>query len=165
MRCCHRDRRWMRETGCWMAGRNLASRIEHPVSSIPTSAFTLVEVVAGLTLFAALIVGVLLSFGVHHRQMRFAHQRMTAMDIADAMLTRWQTQPDGVPLLAGGPLPFQPNWIWRTQPVSRRFVAGVPVDIIRLEIIAPAGTSADARQLCSIEVVRRVNVTGGGGLR
>ncbi len=124
--------------------------------------FTLVEVVAGLTLFAALGVGVLLAFGVHQRQLRTARQRMTALELADRVLSDFMGSPDGIPVNGRGPLPVDTGWLWRTQPVAQRLVAGLPVIVIRLDIIGARSTASAPEVLCSIEVIRPVSTLVSG---
>ena len=57
---------------------------------------TLVEVVAGLALLATLLVSILMAFSAHAGQIRAAQDRLQAIEIADALLTRW-TASDGIP--------------------------------------------------------------------
>ncbi len=134
-------------------------------SSPRRRAFTLVEVVVGLTLLASLVVGVLLSFRVHHRQLRNARQRMAAATMADELLSVWHGRPEGVPPQAQGGIASAPGWVWQTQPIARRLVAGLPVDVIRLDVFAPRSAADTAPLSCSVEVIRPASSLAGGGPR
>lgn len=98
------------------------------------SGMTLVEVVAGLALLASVGVGSVMAFGLHQRQIIVARQTIEAAQIADNLLSRWQTDSIPVPTLQSGTT-GQPGWFWQTQLLRTESLAGLPVQVVRLDIL------------------------------
>ncbi len=120
-------------------------------SSRCKSAFTLMEVVVGLVLMASVLVASLLAFSAHRKQLRNADAKIAAISIADELLYRLSESRDGIPLSATGPIANQPNWFWRTRPTGNIVATGVPVRVIRFEIVESNGQTI--RVLTSVDVV------------
>lgn len=116
------------------------------------NAFTLIEVVVGLTLMASVLVGSLLAFSAHHRQQATAEGKLAAVAIADQLLNEWTGTREGVPASGQGAIFGRPNWYWSTSVVAAVMPAKVPMRVIRLEIIEWR-VDASPRALASVEVV------------
>ena len=118
------------------------------------SAFTLVEVVAGLVLMATVLVSSLLAFSSHRRQARTAEMKLAAVAFADDLLNEFSSLDDGIPDSGRG-LVAGRNWIWRTRVVGIARPADVRLKVIRLEIseVAPGGS---VRRLAAVEVLEPV---------
>ena len=119
-------------------------------------AFTLIEVIVGLTLMATVLVGSLLAFSAHRKQLRVAEQKLKAVSIADDLLYRFSGQREGVPKAARGPVPGHPNWLWQTEIVGVAGPLQVPVQVVRLRVIEilPDGS---ALNLVSVDVVEPIS--------
>jgi type II secretory pathway pseudopilin PulG len=100
-----------------------------------SAAFTLIEVIAGLTLMATVLVGSLLSFAAHQKQRRFADAKIAAVTIADDLLHVMSNSPDGIPATGRGRIPGQRNWFWQTSVVGAMAPAQTPIRVIRFEIM------------------------------
>lgn len=103
---------------------------------------TLVEVVAGLALLAALAVGGLLAFGAHQRQLRQSALRLEAATLADRLLTEWYAGSGYVPRPAWGVFPDAAGWRWHTRPVARGRIDDLEIETVRLEVFAAGNAHA-----------------------
>lgn len=119
-------------------------------------AFTLIEVVVGLTLMASVLVGSLLALSAHRKQRRTADAKLVAVRFADDLMNRFFSLSEGIPLAARGVVPGQPGWMWRTSLVGSAAPAGIPLQVVRVEVLDQS-TSAGERTLVSIEVVQGLN--------
>jgi hypothetical protein len=99
------------------------------------SAFTLVEVVVGLALMASVLVGSLISFSAHQRQLSSAESKLAAVSIADDLLSRLSGSREGVPRAGRGTIAGRAGWFWQTRIVGAAAPAGIPLQVIRLEVI------------------------------
>ena len=90
---------------------------------------TLVELVAGLTLLASVLVGVLLAFAAHQRQARSALKRTAACNAADQLLSNWYADQERVPRNARGSIGGAVPMVWTTRTIQRTRVESLPVDI------------------------------------
>lgn len=122
--------------------------------STPPRGFTLVEFVAGMVLLATLLVGVLQAYGLHHRQLTHAENRLAATHIADAQLSAWLRRSAGVPTFGGGPIVGKPGWSWQTRRIGQRFIAGLAVDIIRHEVYSLHQGTGSRLPLSSVDIVQ-----------
>ena len=120
------------------------------------SAFTLLEVVVGLTLMASVLVGSLLAFSAHQKQRRHAEAKLAAVSLADQMLHQFTASRDGIPALGRGPIPGKPTWFWRTSVVGTRAPAEVLLKVIRLEIIELTDEGSQ-RPLVTVDVVEPID--------
>lgn len=115
---------------------------------------TLVEVVVGLTLLAALAVGVLLAVGAHRRQLQTAENRLAAADVADQLLASWYSSGTGIPRSSSGRLTDAGrDWHWRTQVVEQGAVEIQPVEVIRLEVRKQSLYGQLSPSLAAVEVL------------
>ncbi|MDG2221812.1 MAG: hypothetical protein P8L85_10540 [Rubripirellula sp.] len=112
---------------------------------------TLVEVVVGLVLMATVLVSSLLATGAHRRQHHFSNNKLVAVGIADDLLNQFLNSRDGIPPVAQGLIAARPQWSWRTQVVGAAAPAGVPMQVIRLEILGELG-----KPYASVEVVKKI---------
>ena len=98
-------------------------------------AFTLLEVVVGLTLMASVLVGSLLSFSAHHQQRRLADAKIAAVAVADQLLNEMLGTREGIPAVGRGLIAGRPNWFWRTNVIGAAAPAQIPIQVIRLEVV------------------------------
>ena len=131
MRCCRCNQR------TWGAG----------------TAFTLLEVIVGLTLMATLLVSSLLAFAAHQRQRQFADNKLAAVAIADDMLNWMSGTPEGIPASGRGLVPGKPSWFWQTSVVGATAAANVPLQVIRFTIIEQPTPRSPFRALVTIDLV------------
>jgi type II secretory pathway pseudopilin PulG len=125
---------------------------KRPSSRQSTLAFTLLEVVVGLTLMASVLVGSLLAFSAHQKQRRNADAKIAAVAIADELLNQFTSSSEGIPVGGRGPIVGQRNWFWRTSVVGAAAPARVPLRVIRLEVVEVNERGA-LRPLATVDVV------------
>ena len=116
------------------------------------SAFSLIEVVAGLVIMAGVLVASLLGFSAHRRQLRHADNRIAAVSIADELLTTLSGQVDGFPTNSRGRIAGKSDWYWTTQLVATTAPMEVPMNVIRLSVVT-VESSGKHRLLTSVDVV------------
>ena len=114
--------------------------------------FTLLEVVVGLTLMASLLVGSLLAFSAHQKQLRLAESKLAAAAAADDLLDRLSGSTEGIPLRGRGNVRGT-TWRWRTRPIGTAAPAGIQLDVIRFEI-AESLANGSLRVLTTVDVVK-----------
>ena len=119
------------------------------------SAFTLLEVVVGLTLMASVLVSSLLAFSAHQKQRRLADAKIVAVRLADQLLTDLSVSRGGIPEVGGGIIAGSPNWFWRTSIVGTASPAGIPVKVIRFEV-AKVKFGGGIESLASVDLVERI---------
>ena len=98
-------------------------------------AFTLIEVLLGVVLLSTLMVSGLLGFRVHQKQLQFNQHRIEATAAAERLLAAWSIQPTGVPMGATGVMDVQRQWWWQTRLIGTREIFGLPILIVRLEVL------------------------------
>ena len=118
-------------------------------------AFTLLEVVVGLTLMASVLVGSLLAFSAHQKQRRNADAKIVAVAIADELLNQFTSSREGIPAIGRGAISGQPNWFWRTGVVGASAPVGVPLRVIRLEVVEVT-EQGSLRPLATVDVVEPI---------
>lgn len=116
-------------------------------------AFTLLEVIVGLTLMATVLVSSLLAFSAHQKQRRFADNKIAAVAIADDLLNWMSGSPEGIPTVGRGLITGRPNWFWRTSVVGGSVPANIPVRVIRFEIMEQPAQRSPLRALVTIDLV------------
>lgn len=127
------------------------SRFDHRQRS-PKQAFTLLEVIVGLTLMASVLTSSLLAFSAHRKQQRFAESKLQAVAIGDQLLDRLSGSPQGIPPSARGLIAGKSNWFWTTRIVGTMTPAGIPMRVIRFEIIEQRSPGV-AQTLVTVDVV------------
>ena len=135
---------------------------ERPVSASHNCSlrcgFTLVEVIAGMILLAALATGAMMSTTIHSRQIHQARQRTEAARVADAMLESWSqnefrdiTPTDYSP---SGPVPGHADWVWRSRLIHQEASDQFRRLTVRFEIFArPTAGSDTVDSLVSVDVL------------
>lgn len=118
-----------------------------------STAFTLIEVIVGLTLMATVLVSSLLSFAAHQKQRRFADAKIAAVTVADDLLHVMSASPEGIPARGRGLIPGQRNWFWQTSVVGAMAPAQVPMRVIRFEIIEQS-SQGSLRALVTVDLVQ-----------
>ncbi len=132
---------------------DLKSSDHKSLHSHHSRAFTLIEVVVGLTLMATVVVASLLAFSAHQKQIRQARSKIAALQISDDLLNRMSASRSGIPPFATGTIPEHPNWTWRTRVTAETTLAQIPVLIIQLQIIQRQADS-QLNLLASTRVVK-----------
>jgi prepilin-type N-terminal cleavage/methylation domain-containing protein len=87
-------------------------------------AFTLIEVVAALTLMSMLLVGTVMAFNRHQRQIDSARLRQSALDATDALMSEWFSRETAFPENGSGIFESEAELHWRTRTVSQSLLAG-----------------------------------------
>lgn len=95
---------------------------------------TLIEVVGALALLSTLLVGILLAFARHERQIRQSRRTIEVVDEVDKLLYMWMSQGGAVPRDASGTMPEDVNLVWRTETVSFAHRDVLGIDVVRLEV-------------------------------
>ncbi|TWU58433.1 hypothetical protein Poly51_12110 [Rubripirellula tenax] len=118
-----------------------------------SSAFTLMEVVVGLAIMAGVMVSSLLAFGAHQRARRTAESKLTAVRVADELLSQLSAGRGGVPASDRGLIAGQPGWWWQTEWIGTAAPAGIPVGVIAFRIleVSPDGSP---RTLARVDIVK-----------
>ena len=113
---------------------------------------TLIEVVAGLALLAAVLAGILQVKARYTRQARATAQRREAIRCADVLLSAWWHDVAPFPRAAEGIAPGHPELVWQTRPLINPAAAAIGAQVIRLEI-RPAGQDEQSAPLAGVDVV------------
>ncbi len=135
----------MRYSPCNKRGQDSFSVSDRP-------GFTLLEVVVGLALMASVLVGSLLSFSAHRKQLRSADAKIAAVAIADDLLDRLSGSREGIPSSQRGQIAGHPGWFWQTRIVGVTAPAGIPLKVVRLEVIEIT-QGRSQRVLSTVDVV------------
>jgi Tfp pilus assembly protein PilV len=108
-----------------------------PARTRARRATTLVEVLLGLVLLAALLVSILTARSHAARQTVLARAREDATRSADGLLTRWWADPATFPRSATGVMPGAPRFTWRTRVVDNPSARNLGASVVRLEVSDP----------------------------
>lgn len=108
-----------------------------PLRTRSRRATTLVEVLLGLALLAALLVSILTARSRAGRQTVLARAREEAIRSADRLLTHWWTDPTTFPRSATGVVPDAPQFTWRTRVIDNPSARNLGASVIRLEVNNP----------------------------
>ena len=118
----------------------------------PKLAFTLLEVIVGLTLMASVLTSSLLAYSAHRKQQRFAEAKLQAVAISDALLDQLSGSPQGIPSSGRGWIAGKSNWFWTTRVVGTMQPAGIPLRVIRFEIVDQSA-AAVSQTLVTVDLV------------
>ena len=129
-----------------------------PISRTHT-AFTLLEVIVGLVLMGSLVASALVAMASHQHAMVLAKHKIEAAQIADTLLTQWYEFEGDIPGRGQGVVTGSIPWVWRTQRIDSRIVCGVPVNVIRLDIIGQTGENEPV-VLSSVELLQAPGTQG-----
>jgi prepilin-type N-terminal cleavage/methylation domain-containing protein len=116
-------------------------------------AFTLLEVVVALVLMGTLVATSIVSLAAYKKQMQFSQQRVTAVRLADEILTRWYELKQGPPFLDRGVIESDGTWSWRTQPVRVQRLFGQEVTVIRFDLLSPQEQQRKPTVMVSVELL------------
>jgi len=97
---------------------------------------TLIEVVASLALLSTLLVGVLVAFNQHSRQIRAGNRKLDVLHRVDALLYRWAESGSTIPRAGSGEILGDDDLIWKTRVVDTRYRRNLGVDVVRIEVFA-----------------------------
>ncbi len=101
---------------------------------------------------AGVLVSSLLAFSAHRRTQRFAEAKLAAVSVADELLTHLSGMRGGIPASSRGPIAGRPDWWWQTELVGLTAPAGIPLQVIRFQVIEIALTGS-SRSLVSVDIV------------
>ena len=97
---------------------------------------TLIEVVVSLALMAILLTAVLMAYGRHVRQIRQAHQRLTAVKACDELISLWMQRPSQFVGRTSGVFAAHPELRWRLVPLMSPAADAFESLILRWEVFA-----------------------------
>ena len=121
---------------------------------------TLIEVVGGLALLAAVLGGELAIKARCTRQARITDERRRAIEAADVLLSLWWQQTDTFPRAGAGSVSGSPEFEWRTRTVPNVAAQRLGAQVVRLEVLK-AGAAPGSESLAAVDVV----LPAGGGNR
>ncbi|MEO1524021.1 MAG: type II secretion system protein [Planctomycetota bacterium] len=99
------------------------------------SGLTLIEVVVALVLMGSVLVGSLLAFSAHRKQLSIANKQIEATIIAESLVRELSARQSGMPSSERGLVPGYPNWMWQTSIAGQAEVATVNMRVIQFEIL------------------------------
>lgn len=99
-----------------------------------STGLTLVEVLGALTLIGVLVVSLIVGRAQAQRQHTLSQQHRKAVAVADALLTRWWSDPRNFPYASNGVVNDSVQWTWRTQIVPDEKAEALGARIVRLTI-------------------------------
>lgn len=123
-------------------------------SNLGRRGFTLIEVIAGLALLGTLLASITIARARYVRQRAHAQRRLTAVAVADSLLTGWWQDPQTLPRDGSGNVIEglqDMQWAWRTRSIDDTVALNAGVQIVRLEI-------RDGRSKGSVQPVVTVDV-------
>ena len=113
---------------------------------------TLIEVLGGLALLAAVLGGELAVKSRCTRQARVVAQRREALRAADELLAAWSQSLDAFPRNASGRVETTPELQWHTRRLANAPIERLGGQVVRLEIRSVAGEPGQT-PLVEVEVV------------
>lgn len=120
-------------------------------------AMTLIEVLAGLALLAALLGGIVSVKVRWARQARVTEQRRLAIRASDELLSAWWLDLGAFPRSSQGLAPGRPGLMWRTEPLANPSVVALGGEVVRLDV-RDVLAAEDAPPLARVEVVIPIRV-------
>jgi len=118
---------------------------------------TLVEVLGGLALLAAILTGLFTIKTRSARQAQLTERRRLAIQAADALLSFWWQDIAKFPRTGSGDITGRPGLQWRTQDVRDDRAQSLGGQVVRLDVFDRSTRGADAL-LASVEVVLPVEL-------
>ncbi|WP_182866110.1 type II secretion system protein [Rhodopirellula sp. JC639] len=115
-------------------------------------AFTLLELIVALALMGSLLVGSMLAFSRHRKQLSMADKQLEAARVADRLVHQFTAQQGGFPIAARGAVVGNSGWIWQTSPVGSTSLATVPMQVVRFQIMEIDGNSTTP--LVAVDLVK-----------
>jgi prepilin-type N-terminal cleavage/methylation domain-containing protein len=134
---------------------------DHRLTRKRAIGFTLLEIVVALLLMGSLAAATLVALAAQQHQVLVAKQKQEATSIAESLLSQWYDRNGSVPSHGQGIVEQRTDWLWRTQPIRSESIFGLPVNIIRLEVIGAAGRRRQLQVLAFIDVVQS-DISAGG---
>ncbi len=95
---------------------------------------TLIEVIAAITILGTLLVGIVLAHARHTHQIALTQRKQLAARVADEMIGRWWTRPEGMPIGEAGVVDAAPSLVWETRIVANPPIERLGARALRLEI-------------------------------
>jgi Tfp pilus assembly protein PilV len=136
-----------------MTKRSNKSSPPPPRTRARRRATTLVEVLLGLVLLAALLVSVLTARSRAARQTVLARARQDATRSADRLLARWWADPATLPRSATGVTPDAHHFTWRTRVLDNPTARDLGASVVRLEVTDPGLQAESPQILVAVEIL------------
>ena len=93
----------------------------------------MIEVIAGTTLMAVLLVSLLMAYGAHAAQIRRSHQRLVAVDVLDRLLSQRIVE-GGTLMPAPQVMAIESGLYWRTAEIQSPVANRLKSKVIRWQI-------------------------------
>jgi prepilin-type N-terminal cleavage/methylation domain-containing protein len=128
-------------------------------TSWPPSArpgLTLVEVLAALVLLGTILTGLVMAKSHHTRQLTRTAERQTGIRLADELITRWWTSPQGIPVDQRGAIDGDSSWVWDTRLVPNDALQTLGTRVVRVTVRPVSndfGTATDDQAAVSVDLV------------
>ncbi|QEG02838.1 hypothetical protein Mal15_69590 [Stieleria maiorica] len=119
-------------------------------------AFTLLEVIFALALMGSLLVGSILAFSRHRKQLSMADKQLEAARVADRLVHELTAQQGGLPIAARGAVVGNSGWVWQTSPLGSTSLATVPMQVVRFQMMEIDGNSTTP--LIAVDLVKPASV-------
>lgn len=113
---------------------------------------TLIEVIAGLALLAAVLSGILTVRSRATLQWNYATQRLEAVAAADALLSEWWQDIGRFPRSDAGAVPGEAGLYWRTWRVTKPEIELLGGQVVRLQVGRATDPAADPAGV-TVEVI------------
>ncbi|QDV40312.1 hypothetical protein Enr13x_01180 [Stieleria neptunia] len=118
-------------------------------------AFTLLEVIVALALMGSVLVGSMLAFSRHRKQLSMAEKRLEATRVADRLVHELSAQQGGLPIGTRGAVAGKRDWVWQTSLIGSTSLATVEMQVVRFEIME---IDAASTSLVSVDLVKPAGV-------
>lgn len=130
-----------------------SSHSKNPIARLPSSAFTLVEVLVALALLSMVVLTSLYAQQKVQRQMALTSQRIEIISKLDALLTKWVDE-NKWPDSDSGPITGMPGCEWRRSPLE----AQLPPNIELVEVKAvELASNHPPRTICRVQAFKPKN--------
>jgi type II secretory pathway component PulJ len=99
-----------------------------------STALTLIEVLAAIVILGSVLVGMVLAKSRHTEQLALAKRKQEAAAATDALLNRWWTRKEGVPLGEEGSFENHPDLQWRSRVVKNPAIEKLKGRVVRVTV-------------------------------
>jgi hypothetical protein len=111
---------------------------------------TLIEILGALVILSTLFVGILVAKGRSIRQLYHAEEKAAAIELTDALVSKWWSNPAQFPRNKRGKIEGHENREWRTSIISNDQLRRLGAQQVRVELFDADSTH---RVLVQLDVV------------